>query len=122
MTVDEAARLDEGNRRERAIRDFLVKIRDILDVRRTDRGIGHDRRVVLERIANIAVLVGVRADRAVVQLIGVADVVVPLVPEILPRNVGADEAVSDAGRRRRWNREHGILGIGIVYALSPLPK
>ena len=84
MAVDQSAGLDEGNRRQCVRLDVAVEIRSVLNVRGADSGIGHDGGVVLEWIANVAVLVRVRADGAVVELIGVRHIVVPLIAVILP--------------------------------------
>src|SRR5271156_1483580 len=127
MAVNEPAGFDERNGRERAVRDVGVKVGRILDVRLADCGVGHDRSIVLERVANVAVLVrsgdGLaqrisRAYCAVVDLIWVSDVVVPLIAVVLPRDVGLDQRIADAGYWRRWNREDGVefagIGIGVV--------
>ena len=59
MAVHEAAGLDEGNRGQRAVGDVRVQVRRVLDVGLADAGVRHDRRVVLERVADVAVLVRV---------------------------------------------------------------
>ena len=76
-------------------------------------GIGHDRGVVLERIADVAVLIGVRADGAVVELIGIGHVVVPLIAVVLPGNVVREHVVADAGHGGRRNGEDGVVGAGV---------
>ena len=73
MAIDQAAGLDEGDRRQSAVLDVCIEIRRVLDVRGADGGIGHDRRVVLEGVADVAVFIGLLADRAVVQLIRIVE-------------------------------------------------
>jgi hypothetical protein len=83
----------------------------------------HGRRVVLERIADIAVFVGKRSVRAVVQLVGIVDVIVPLVAVVFPRDVIRGEMIADAPGRRGWNRERRVGGIlideGILAVAEP---
>src|SRR5580693_4073137 len=78
MAVHEPARLDERDGRNVAGCDVSVEFAAVLEVRAADGGVGHDGRVVLERVADVAVLVRVgdgsaetigRAHRAVVDLI-----------------------------------------------------
>ena len=59
MAVHEAAGLDEGNGGKIAVGDVRVEVQCVLDVGVADRGVRHDGRVVLERVADVAVLVGV---------------------------------------------------------------
>jgi hypothetical protein len=73
----------------------------------------HDRRVVLERIADVAVLVGGRSGRAPVQLVRVVDVVIPLVAIILPGDVACVQAVADAPGRNRRDRERRVARVAV---------
>src|SRR5580704_3621783 len=78
MAVHEPARLDERDGGNVAGCDVIVELAGVLEVRAADGGVGHDGRVVLERVADVAVLVRVgdrsaetigRAHGAVVDLI-----------------------------------------------------
>ena len=119
MAVDQSARLDERDRRQRAVlrcRVYRLAVSWICAVRIS--GVRHDRGVVLERIADVAVLVGVRADGPVVELVGVGDVVVPLIAVVLPGDVVREQVVADAGGRGGRNGEHRVVrvrvGVGVV--------
>jgi hypothetical protein len=50
-----------GNRRQFAVGDVIIKIKRVLEMRRADRRLGHDRRLVEERIADVAIEPGVGA-------------------------------------------------------------
>ena len=90
----------------------LVQVHRVLDVRGHLIRMRHDRRVVLERIADVAVLVGRRPGRAVVQLIGIVDVVVPLIAVVLPR----DACGCSGCRRCSGSMEGGIVN-GVLAGL-----
>src|ERR1700693_3534454 len=85
-------------------------------------GVGHDRGVVLERIANVAVLIRVLADGVVVELIGVGQIVVPLVAIVFPRNGVRDQAVTDTRERRRRDGKHCVVGVGVGESILAIPK
>src|SRR5260370_26955158 len=93
--------------------DVAVEIRSVLNVGSANRGVGDDGSVVLERVANVAVLVGVLTDGVVVELIRVGYIVIPLVAIIFPGNIVGEHGVSDARSRGRWNREHSVVGVCI---------
>src|SRR6202034_2363820 len=99
--------------RQLAVRNVRVKVGGVLDMSGADSRIGHDRGVVLEGVADVAVLVGVLADRTIVQLVRIVHIVVPLVAVVLPGNIVLDHVVADAGHRRRRNGEDRVVGIGI---------
>ena len=122
MPVDESARLDEGHRGQRALGNIVVQVRGVLDMRLADVRIGHDRGVVLERVADVAVLVALLTDRPVVELVRIGHVVVPLVPVVLPRNMRRQEAVADAGRGGGWNGEHGVVRIGVGVGVAAVAE
>ena len=84
MAVHQAAGLDEGNRGQSVVGDVVVEVERVLHVVGAGVGAGHDLKIVLERVADVAVLVGGFADGAVIELVGIGDVVVPLIAVILP--------------------------------------
>src|SRR5271163_381090 len=119
MAVDEAAGLDERNSGKLAVGDVGIQVCSVLDVRLANRFVGHDGSVVLERVADVAVLVRVgnglaqevgRAGSPVVDLVFIlgnisgftwrasSRVVVPLISVILPRNVLGEKFVANAAR------------------------
>src|SRR5580700_5237847 len=57
MAVHEPARLDERDGGNVAGCDVIVELAGVLEVRAADGGVGHDGGVVLERVADVAVLV-----------------------------------------------------------------
>ena len=79
--------------------------------------VGHDRGLVLERVADVAVLVAIRANRSVVELVLVGEILVPLVAVILPGNVVIDQHIGDVPLARRGNREWSVVdvvvGVGV---------
>ena len=83
MAINQSAGLDEGNCGERAVLDVLIQVGRVLDMRRADGRIGHDRGVILERAAGVAVFVRILSDSRIVQLIRIRHVVVPLVAVVL---------------------------------------
>src|SRR5580700_1427869 len=136
MAVNEAARFNDGNGRERAVGDVAVEIRGVLDMRFANGIVSHDRRVVLERIADGAIFVGSgdlnpewinRAHGPKIDLVGVAGktigverglrlrsvtgsarVVVPVIAVIFPGDVMGEHIVTDARQGRRGNRKNGV--------------
>ena len=98
---------------KRSVLDVVVEIGRVLDVRGADSGIGHDRGVVLEWIADVAVFVGIRADGPIVQLIGVGHIVIPLIAVIFPGDIGGDQLIANAAHRRGRNCEHGVVRIRV---------
>ena len=112
-------------------------------MRLTNRRVGHDGRVVLERVADVAVLVRVgdvlakrvgRACRSVVDLVFIfgdisgfagragSGVVVPLISVVLPRNVLGEKFVANAARGGRWDREDGVGGVGVSECILTLTE
>src|SRR5277367_5854680 len=94
-------------------------------MRVANRRVGHDRGVVLEGVADVAVFVGVFSDGPVVQLIRVVNVVVPLVAVVLPRNLRLEQSVADAGDGRRRDGEDRVVGVGVgvgVVAISEVSR
>src|SRR5271154_2611484 len=95
---------------------------------------GHDGSVVLEWVANVAVVVGIRSRCSVVELILVgrdvagrprstyANVVIPLVAVVLPRNFVGVEVIANAGRRRRWNRKRRVIDEGVREGVAAVAK
>jgi hypothetical protein len=122
VTVDIAAGLDDRDRGQRVAGDIRVQVDRVLDVRLHLLRMRHDGRVVLERVADVAVLVGVRAVGAVVQLVRIVDVVVPLVAVILPGDVLLVERVADAGDDEGGMVNGVLAGFWSMEAFLPLPK
>src|SRR5580765_1678061 len=117
MAVYPAAGFHIGNCGQRAVGDVFVEIDRVFQVLGADGGVGHDLRLVLERIADVAVLIAGRADRTVVQLVFVAEVGVPLVAVVFPGDARFKEHVGDAALVDRRNGERGVedvvVGIGV---------
>ena len=55
MAIRGPARFDDGNRRQISGLDVFVDILSVLNMLGAERGVGHDVRCVLERIADVAV-------------------------------------------------------------------
>ena len=68
----------------------------------------HDRGVVLERVADAAIPIGVRPIASIILLVRVGDVAVPLIAVIFPGNIARVEEIAKAGRRRGWNGERRV--------------
>src|SRR5258707_7394040 len=65
MAVTEAVGFKIGHREQMAVAEFVEEIGCVLDMRRTLRRIAHDRRSVLERIADVTIPVAACADQHV---------------------------------------------------------
>ena len=124
MPIDKPAWFDNGDGRQRAVCDVAVEIRRVLDMSRADGGVGHDGGVVLEGIADGAILICLCTKSTVVELIGIRDIVVPLIAVVLPGNIGRDQRVSDTGHGGWRNSERGVgdIVVGIcVVAVAEVP-
>ena len=71
--------------------DVVVKLSGLPNVRGAYGGVGHNLLLVLEPVADVAVLVALWADLTVVLLILVAEIRVPLVVVGLPRDVAGQK-------------------------------
>jgi len=106
MAVEEAAGLDVGNLRQLALGDVMIKINCVLEMLRLDRRIGHNRRLVEERIADVALGTGV----------GTCDEAVPAFTVIFPRDSFFEQSVGDRPHRRRGM----VKGFSVWRLPSPL--
>src|SRR6266566_7750997 len=117
MTVHPAAGLDVGDRGQIAAGDITVEIGGVNDVGRANGIVGHDLRLIMERVADVAILVALRADRAVVELVFVGEVLIPLIVVGFPRDVVFKQYVSDAALVRPRNRKrsviHKVIGVSV---------
>ena len=84
--------------------------------------IRHGGCVVLERVADVAVLIAAGAIGVVVQFVFVGEILIPLVAVKLPRNIVFVQIVAETGRRRGRNVNAVLFGLLSVYALLPSPK
>src|SRR5580658_1224482 len=87
------------------------------------RRVRHDGRVVLERIADVAILIRIGAVGPEIELIRIGYVVVPLITVVFPGDIGIVEVITNARRRRRRNRERrvgwALVDEGIVAVAEP---
>src|SRR5579863_1469328 len=87
------------------------------------RRVRHDGGVVLERVADVAILVGSRAVAPVVELVRVVHVVVPLVAVVFPGGIGVVKVIADAGRGRGRYGERRVrrtlIGERVVAVAEP---
>src|SRR6266478_8472294 len=117
MTIHPAAGLDVGNRGQIAAGDIAVKIGGVNDVGSANGVVGHDLRLIMERVADVAILVAVRADGAVVELVFVGEVLIPLIVVGFPRDVVFKQYVSDAALvrpgNRKWSVIHKVIGVSV---------
>src|SRR5467141_2310861 len=117
MTIHPAAGLDVGNRGQIAAGDIAVKIGRVNDVGSANGVVGHDLRLIVERVADVAILVAVRADGAVVELVFVGEVLIPLIAIVFPGDVLFKEHVGDAALvrpgNRKWSVIHKVVGVGV---------
>src|SRR5580700_10278255 len=117
MPIDPSAGLNERHRRQSSILYIAVKIRRVFEMGGPDRGVGHDRSVVLERVADVAVLVTLRTHLAIVKLVFVLQILIKLIAIVLPRNTLREQRITDvrdSGRRnRKWSVGHIMIGVRI---------
>src|SRR5438445_2679053 len=117
MTVHPAAGLDVGDRGQIAAGDIAVKIGGVNDVGGANGVVGHNLRLIVERVADVAIRVAVRADGAVVELVFVGEVLIPLIAVIFPGDVLFKEHVGDAALVRPGNRKrsviHKVIGVSV---------
>jgi len=126
VTIVEAAGLDDGDRRQVTGVDVFVELGGVPDVGFAG-GLGaHELGLVLEGVTDVAVFI----ER--VRLGGISYIEIPVLAEVLERNVMSDEIVTDAllagwrnceGRERRGERavavEAGVVVVDeIVVALD----
>src|SRR5579872_1210010 len=143
MAVNEPARFDDGNRGKRAVGDVGVQAAgagNVGKVRGADSRVGHDGGVVLKRIANVAVLIGIldgktgsvigRTDRSVIEAVFVfrdtqrriARIVVPLIAVILPGDAMGVKVIANAGRGGGRNGENRVGRAGIQEGILALAE
>src|SRR5258708_2367029 len=122
MTIHPAAGLDVGNRGQIAAGDIAVKIGGVNDVGSANGVVGHDLRLIMERVADVAVLVAVRADGAVVELVFVGEVPIPLIAIVFPGDVLFKEHVGDAALVRPGNRKRSVIRKVIGVGVSAIAK
>src|SRR5215469_14225731 len=122
MTVHPAARLHEGDRRQSSIGDIVVKIRGVLKVRVTNLLVGHDLSLILETVANVAVLIAGGANGAVVELVLVAEILVPLVAIGFPGHAIFQQNVADAALPGWRDCERSVVGITIGVGVAAVAK
>src|ERR1700736_2910386 len=96
MSVNPAAGLHIRNRWEVAALDVFVEVLGVLQVRGADGGVGHDFGLVLEGVADIAVLIALGSHGSVVNLVFIVEVGIPLSAVMLPGNAGCHQHVGDA--------------------------
>src|SRR5438445_13658267 len=102
MAIYPATWLDERYRRQISAPDMPVELLGIDNMPGAHRWVGHDLRLVLEAIANVAVGIARWAHLPIVKLILIGYVVVPLVVVALPRNIILQHDIADATLRGRW--------------------
>src|SRR5712664_3203655 len=122
MTVHPAAGLDVGDRGQIAAGDVTVKIVGVNDMGGAKGIVGHDLRLILKRVADVAILVAVRADGAVVELVFVGEVLIPLIVVGLPRDVVFKQYVSDAALARGWNGERRVVNKAVGVSVGTVAK
>src|ERR1700687_2747608 len=117
MAVHPAAGLNVGDRGQIAAGNVTVKIVGVNDVGGADGIVGHDLRLIVKRVADVAIRVAVRTDGAVVELVFVGEVLIPLIVVGLPRDVVFKHYVSDAALVRPRNRKrsviHKVIGVSV---------
>src|ERR1700731_2947714 len=117
MTIHPAAGLDVGNRGQIAAGDIAVKFGGVNDVGGANGVVGHDLRLIVERVADVAILGAVWADGAVVELVFVGEVLIPLIAIVFPGDVLFKELVGDAALvrpgNRKWSVVHKVIGVGV---------
>src|SRR5215472_1572431 len=119
MPVNPSARLYKGNGRQVAAGDRGVQIGRVLIMVVAQGFVGHEARLVLESVADIAVLVAVRPHGAVVQLVGIAretispGVLIPLVAVGNKRYVAFEQNVPDAPLQRSRNRKRRVARVAV---------
>src|SRR5467141_32992 len=122
MTVHPAAGLDVRDRGQIAAGDVIVKIGGVNNVGGANGIVGHDLRLIMERVADVAILVAVRADGAVVELVLVGEVLIPLIIVGLPRDVVFKHYVSDAALVRGWNGERCVVNKAVGVGIGTVAK
>src|SRR6516164_2314185 len=128
MTVYPAARLHEGDRGQCSVGDIFVKIRGVLKVSVTNFVVGHDLGLILETVADIAILIAVGANGAVVELVLVAripvaaGVLVPLVAVGFPGHATFQQNVADAALLGWRDCERSVMGIAIGVGVAAVAK
>src|ERR1700688_4416775 len=117
MSVNPAAGLHVRNCGKVAALEVFVEVLGVLQVRGADGGVGHNFGLVLERVADVAVLIALGADGAVIELVFIAQVGVPLVAVILPGDAGFHQHVGDAvlfsGRNGERSVVDVVVGVGV---------
>src|SRR5712664_509273 len=122
MTVHPAAGLDVGDRGQIAAGDVTVKIVGVNDMGGAKGIVGHDLRLILKRVADVAILVAVRADGAVVELVLVGEELIPLIAVVFPRDVLFEEHVGDAALARGWNGERRVVNKAVGVSVGTVAK
>jgi hypothetical protein len=122
MAVDPSTRFNEGHGRQLAVLYVLIQLVGARDVCRTHRMIGHDLRLVVKSVANVAVLVALRANLSIVELILIGKVAIPLIVVALPGDVVFQQNVANATLRGWRNRERCVAGVCIRVGVAPITE
>ena len=96
MSVNPAAGLHIRNRGKVAALDVFVEVFGVLQVRGADGGVGHNLGLILEGVADVAVLVALGSHGSVVNLVFIVEVGILLSAVMLPGNAGCHQHVRDA--------------------------
>src|SRR5215472_18248079 len=122
MAIHPSARFYERNRGQLPAPDVLIELVGVEDVRRSNSRVSHDLRLVLESVADIAVLIALLPDRSVVLLIFVGEIGIPLIVVALPRNVVLQHHIRDTALRSWRNRERSVVGICVGVGVAPITR
>src|SRR5882762_6827731 len=122
MTVNPTAWLNERNGRQGAILDVGVKIKRVHDMGGANGIVGHDLCLILERVADVAVLVALCANGPIVELVLVAKIRVPLIVVGLPGNGVFQKKVGDAVLTRWRNCERRVVDEVIRVSVGAIAK
>src|SRR5215472_9162017 len=111
MAVHPSAWLHKRDRGQLAVVDVLVEMIHVHDVAGTYVLVGHDLLLILESVADVAVLIALWANFSKVELIRIVDIAVPLIVVALPGDIVGEHHVGDAALRGARNGEWRIVRI-----------
>ena len=122
VPVHPAARLHERHLWQRSLGNVRIEVGNIFKVVADNRRVGHDLLLVVKTIADVAILIAVRTDGAVVQLILIVEICIPLIVVAFPGNVVLNEHIGDAALGRRRNGEGRVARVRIGVGIAAIPE
>src|ERR1700730_18369194 len=122
MSVNPTTWLYIRNGGKVAALDVFVKVHGIFQVRGADGGVGHDFGLVLEGVADVAILIALGSHGSVVNLVFIVEVGIPLSAVMPPGNASCHQHVRDAVLFSGGNGERSVRDVVIGVSVRAVTE